>query len=121
VSVGKSGYRVAYAVAEDNLRLSHTVIADSVNPLEIMRSAWRNVAKRVGTTWVEIEVVCSNEAEHRHRIEPRSAPTPVTCHKVVTCDFEPWAGDHIRIDTAGQPIDHSLAALRAMFDAQLGC
>ena len=26
------GYRVAYAVAEDNLKLGRTVVADSVNP-----------------------------------------------------------------------------------------
>jgi predicted kinase len=28
-----AGYRVAYAVAEDNLRIGRTVIADSVNPI----------------------------------------------------------------------------------------
>jgi predicted kinase len=39
LSVGERGYLVAYAVAEDNLRLGHTVIADSVNPLEITRTA----------------------------------------------------------------------------------
>ena len=31
---GPKGYVVAYAVAEDNLRLGRTVIADSVNPIE---------------------------------------------------------------------------------------
>ena len=46
VSVVAHGYRVGYAVAEDNLRLGHTVVADSVNPLEITREAWRDVAKR---------------------------------------------------------------------------
>ena len=32
---GPEGYMVAYVVAEDNLRLGHTVIADSVNPVEV--------------------------------------------------------------------------------------
>jgi predicted kinase len=31
-SLNDMGYRVGYAVAEDNLRLGRTVIADSVNP-----------------------------------------------------------------------------------------
>ncbi len=32
-----AGYRIAHSVAEDNLRLGNTVIADSVNPLTITR------------------------------------------------------------------------------------
>jgi predicted kinase len=31
------GYRVAYAVAEENLGLGRTVIADSVNPIQLTR------------------------------------------------------------------------------------
>src|SRR5260370_31363497 len=38
------GYVVAYRVAEENLSLGHTVIADSVNPIEITRDAWLGVA-----------------------------------------------------------------------------
>jgi predicted kinase len=102
LSVGERGYLVAYAVAEDNLRLGHTVIADSVNPLEITRTAWRNVAQRAGVNSVEIEVVCSDQAEHRHRVETRVAPVQVTWQEVVERNFEPWIGEHIRINTAGQ-------------------
>jgi predicted kinase len=113
-SVGEGGYCVAYAVADDNLRLGHTVIADSVNPVQITRSAWLNVVKRVGVASVEIEVICSDRVEHRHRVETRSAIVPVTWHEVVTRDYEPWIGEHIRIDTSGQTIDQSLAALWEM-------
>jgi predicted kinase len=113
-SVGERGYGVAYAVAEDNLRLGHAVIADSVNPLQVTRSAWLNVAKRVGVQSVEIEVICSDQVEHRHRVETRSAIVPVTWQEVVTRDYEPWIGEHLRIDTSGQTIDQSLAALWEM-------
>ena len=59
---GPEGYVVAYAVAEDNLRLGHTVIADSVNPVEATLSiAWRQVALRAGKRCIEIEIVCSDE------------------------------------------------------------
>ncbi len=119
LSVGERGYLVAYAVAEDNLRLGHTVIADSVNPLKITRTAWRSVAERVGAESVEIEVLCSDRAEHRHRVETRVAPIPVTWQEVVERNFEPWIGEHIRIDTAGQKIEQSLAALRRALAAEL--
>jgi hypothetical protein len=36
-----AGYRIAYALAADNLRIGHTVIADSVNPIFLTRAAWR--------------------------------------------------------------------------------
>ena len=38
------GYMAACRVAADNLRLGCDVVADSVNPLDITRSAWREVA-----------------------------------------------------------------------------
>jgi predicted kinase len=118
-SLGERGYLVAYAVAEDNLRLGRTVIADSVNPLEITRTAWRNVAARAGVNAVEIEVVCSDPAEHRLRVETRGALIPVTWQEVVDRDFERWSGDHILIDTAGQEIEASFTALRRALPAGL--
>jgi predicted kinase len=109
--VGEEGYRVAYAVARDNLRLGRTVIADSVNPLEITREAWRNVAAGAGVEAVEIEVICSDRAEHRRRVESRVALIRVTWQEVEERDFDPWTGDHIRIDTAGCDLEQSLAVL----------
>jgi len=75
--VGGAGYMAAYAVAESNLRLGRTVIADCVNPLAITREAWRRVAANSGAGIVEIEVICSDRAEHRRRVETRTpAPDP---------------------------------------------
>jgi predicted kinase len=118
-AVGAAGYRVAYAVAEDNLRLGGTVVADSVNPLEITRRAWRFVAERARVHAVEIEMRCSDEAEHRRRVETRTTLIPVTWQKVNERDYEPWIGDHIRIDTAGQQIEQSFAALLKALRARL--
>jgi predicted kinase len=58
--LGEAGYRVGYAVAEDNLRLGRIVVADSVNPLRVTRDAWRNAAKRSGAAYVEVLAVCSD-------------------------------------------------------------
>ncbi len=112
---GPEGYEVAYAVAEDNLGLGHTVVADSVNPIEVTRAAWRDVAKRAGTRYVEIEVVCSDELEHRRRVETRAAD--ISGHQLPTwqevCDreYEPWEAG-IVIDTARQSIETCISGLR---------
>ncbi len=112
---GPEGYVVAYAVAEDNLRLGHTVIADSVNPVEETRSAWREVARRAGKQHIEIEIVCSDREEHRSRVESRVAD--IAGHQLPTwrqvCDreHESWQPD-IVVDTTGRNINVSVAELR---------
>ena len=68
---GPEGYLAARDVAEDNLRLGHTVIVDSVNPLEVTRTYWRETAGNMAVELVEIEVVCTDEREHRRRVESR--------------------------------------------------
>ena len=117
MSVGEAGYRVGYAVAEDNLRLGRIVLADSVNPLRITRDAWRNAAKHSGAVFIEVLVVCSDQAEHRRRVETRKTDVVagglVTWQDVLTREFEPWDQEHVVIDTAGQTVEKSFAALQA--------
>jgi predicted kinase len=108
--VEDQGYRVAYAVAEDNLRLGMTVIADSVNPLAITRTAWRSVAERSGVRAVEIEVRCSDAAEHRTRVEERGWPA---WQAVVDREYESWGDGVISIETARRSVAECLAELRA--------
>src|SRR5206468_67068 len=75
---GPEGYLIAYAVAADNLSLGRDVIADSVNPLAITRNAWRDVAERCNSGFVEIEVTCFDAAVHRSRVEARSTDIPIS-------------------------------------------
>lgn len=67
------GYAVAYALAADHLHLGMVVVADCVNPLEVTRDAWAAVAAEVGCPLLNIEVVRSDPAEHRRRVEARRA------------------------------------------------
>ncbi len=112
---GPEGYVAACAIAEDNLRLSRTVIADSVNPVESARAAWRNVPQRAGKRCIEIEIDCSDQAEHQRRGETRIAD--ITGHRLPTwqeiCarEYEPWEAS-IVIDTEGQHIEASVSAIR---------
>ncbi|WP_193181711.1 AAA family ATPase [Nisaea sediminum] len=99
-----SGYCIAYALAADNLRLGHSVIADSVNPIEITRSAWRDVAKQVDTDFIEIEIFCSSPDTHRRRVEERwrahdGSGVP-DWEAVRNRHYEPWDSATVRIDTA---------------------
>ena len=116
---GPEGYVVAYAIAEDNLRLGRTVIADSVNLVAATRAAWRNVAQLAGERCIEIEIVCSDPAEHRCRVESRKADIVghqlPTWQQVCARECEPWDAS-IVIDTAGQHLEASVSALRARLD-----
>ena len=110
------GYRVAYAIAEDNLRLGRTVIADSVNPIRLSRDAWIAVAHRAHARAVEVEVICSDPQLHRQRVETRSVDirglTPPTWEQVISREYEPWEREHIVIDTAGRSVGESVEELR---------
>jgi predicted kinase len=113
--VGASGYAIANALAEANLKLGAVVIADCVNPVAVSRQGWRDVAARTSAPLIEIEIVCSVPLEHRRRVENRSPEIaghvlPIW-EEVVAHPFEPWTGDHLVLDTAMISVDD--AAQRA--------
>jgi len=121
VSLNDTGYRVGYAIAEDNLRLGHIVIADSVNPLPVTRDAWLDVANRTHVTAAEVQVECSDDREHRRRVDQRLEDAPglngPTWEDVVSRDYRTWDREHIVIDTAGRTVEQSVAMLRAALPA----
>ena len=67
LAVGPTGYIIANALAADNLMLDRTVVADCVNPVQASRNGWRETAFRCAARLVEIEIICSDLAEHRRR------------------------------------------------------
>ena len=120
--LGAAGYVVGYGVAADNLALGRTVVADAVNPRANIRAAWRDVARRAAVAVVEVEVVCSDAAEHRRRVESRSADIPglelPTWDEVQARAYERWDGDHLVIDTARQPVEQAVTALHSFLLAR---
>jgi predicted kinase len=112
-----AGYRAAYAVAEDNLRLGRTVIGDSVNPWMLTRNAWRDTGLRAGARVVEIETICSNLAEHRRRVAAHSNEVPglhlPTWQDVIDRDYHAWDREHVTIDTAGRSVQACIELIRA--------
>jgi len=116
VRVEGEGYRLAYRVAADNLMLGLDVIADSCNPIALTRREWRQVATDAGARCCDIEVVCSDAAEHRARVEQRRSDVPglelPTWQDVLDREYEPWSeGSCVRIDTASRQEGEALAAL----------
>jgi predicted kinase len=111
-----TGYRVAYAIAEDNLRLGRTVIADSVNPIQLTRDAWVAVAHRVQVGAVEVEVICSDAQQYRQRVETRhtdiSGLRLPTWEEIISREYEPWGRKHIVIDTTDRSVAESVEELR---------
>jgi predicted kinase len=121
IRVEGEGYAVAYAVAADNLALGRTVVADCVNPWPLTRAAWRAVAERAGVRAIEVELVCSDETEHRRRIESRVADIEghelPTWKDVVERDYRPWDTPRLVIDTAGLRV---AGAVRVITDVLTG-
>jgi predicted kinase len=119
---GPEGYVMCYRLAEDNLKLGLSVVADTVNPIEFTRSGWRDVAVQCGVPFVEIEVACSNKAEHRARVETRPASFAnfelPTWDDVVNREYEPWDTKHILLDTAGQTPEQSIEALKKALESK---
>lgn len=106
-TVGIAGYAVTYAVAAEHLRLGLDVVVECVNPLAITRDAWAATGRDAGIRTLQVELRCSDPAEHRRRIETRTVSVanlvPPTWHEVLGHEYEPWHLPHLEIDTAAVP------------------
>ncbi len=112
---GGEGYELAHLIASDNLKLGNNVIADSVNPWELTRKAWNEVATSSQANFVNIEVICSDHHEHKIRVASRSVimknTNLPTWEVVLNRDYHSWTEHRILIDTSGKQISESLAEL----------
>lgn len=114
-NVEGEGYRLAYRIAIDNLRIGTSVVADSCNPLELTRREWEQVAREARGRYLNIEVICSDTREHRRRVDARAPDIPGMklpgWHDVENRAYEPWAVERIVVDTAGKSVEESINEL----------
>lgn len=107
---GPEGNEAAYSLATDNLENGISVVADSVNSIEITRSAWRNVAKSTGVEFKKIYITCSNKEEHKKRLIDRTKNSnsirKLSWKDVENREFENWDSAFL-FDTAFEDIDKS--------------
>jgi predicted kinase len=123
IQVEGEGYRLAYRIAADNLRLGLNVVADSCNTIDLTRREWESVAQAEGAEFVNVEVVCSDSAEHRRRVENRSTSVPnlelSTWEQVLAREYHSWSVPRVTIDTAGRPAESSYKELLALLNERL--
>jgi predicted kinase len=117
IDVQGQGYRLAYRVTADNLRLGISVVADSCNPVEPTRRAWERVARDTGALYVNIEVVCSDLREHQKRVETRLSTVPgltlPTWRDVTEREYDDWTVDRVVVDTFGRSEQETVEDLLA--------
>ncbi|EFL91505.1 putative kinase [Candidatus Regiella insecticola LSR1] len=110
--MGSAGYFVAYEIGS-------TVITDSVNPMLLTRNAYRDVALSVGVSFLEIEVICSNQVQHRNQVENRNSDINglnlPDWKAVVSRDYQPWNRNRLILDSAtlsvAQSVEKIIAAI----------
>lgn len=121
--VGAAGYTVANALAADNLALGRVVVADCVNPVAASRTGWRAVAAAAGARLAEIRLVCSDQVEHRRRVEAKrddiEGSIRPTWQDVLAHGIEPWDGaPHLLVDTATTSVAEAVAACAAFVEGR---
>lgn len=116
-NIESEGYQLSHLIAKDNLSAGNDVIADSVNPWDLTRKEWREVALSVGAKFVDVEVICSDKTEHKKRLSTRDVGIknlkPVTWEQVANRDYHEWTTPRLVIDTAEKSVDESVQDLLA--------
>lgn len=102
--LGPVGYAVAYELVREQLELGLDVIVECVNPIALTRDSWLRTAEEARAAILEVEVACSDESEHRRRVETR--PSDIegllkpTWAAVLEREYEPWNRKHLVVDSA---------------------
>lgn len=122
VQIEGEGYRLAYRIAADNLALGLSVVCDSCNPISLTRREWEQVARAQEVEFVNIEVICSDAAEHKSRVRGRVSTIPTLAlpswGEVMQRKYDDWDQERIVIDTAGRAPEQSWAELQAILEIQ---
>jgi predicted kinase len=112
------GYIAAEWVGEEQLTSGRDVVIDAVNDVHIARQGWIDLAARTGARLTFVEVVCSDPAEHRRRIEGRTPDWPgqgdPTWYDVVSRAWEPFSVPRLLVDNLGDPEQHARRVLDAL-------
>lgn len=114
-SLYDEGYKVAFRIAVENLKLGLSVVADSTNPIDVSREAWRQVANEASSQYKEIEVICSDAKLHQKRVENRQSDIEnlilPSWDSVTSRQYDKWKSSPLVIDTAGKSLEQSQSEL----------
>lgn len=80
------------------------MVTDSVNDINLVLDAFRDVAISLEILFIEIQIIFSDKGQHRHRVENRVSDIPGLTvpdrEKVQSRHYERWCREHIQFDTA---------------------
>lgn len=117
LETGVAAYEVVAVLAEHQLQLGLSVIADAVSSGEVARQMWRAAASRAGADLKVLEVICSDETLHRERLGGRDRAIEgfpeLSWDDVVRRreQWEPWAQDRLVLDSTDHANDNLGRAL----------
>ena len=101
---GGAGYYAAAAVARDVLASGGEVLVECVNPLPLTRRLWEETAPALGCRFLAVEIVCSDKAEHRRRVQQRVSDIEglelPDWRAVERRDYASWPEADLHLDTA---------------------
>lgn len=113
---GLAAYLAARDIAREQLGMDRDVVLDAVNGVEEARAMWRELASECDADRYVLEVVCPDPAEHRRRVESRSAATPPlpapTWEEVLHREYMPWHEPTLLLDGRASP-EETLRRVRA--------
>ena len=110
-----AGYYVAAAVARDVLTSGGDVLVECVNPLPLTRRLWEETASALGCRFLAVEIVCSDKAEHRRRVQQRVSDIEglelPDWRAVERRDYAPWPEADLHLDTARLTVTEAARAI----------
>ena len=119
--LGPVGYAVAHSLALEQLQLGLDVIVECVNPLAVTRDGWLGTAATADAALIEVEVICSDQTEHRRRVETRTSDVEglakPTWTEVVERAYEPWTRERLVVDSTTTPPEDAADRIAAKMAA----
>lgn len=101
---GDIGYVVAYGLAHDLLGARQSVIVDAVHGWPEAEVLWTEALRGTGARPCRVQIVCSDSAAHRARVENRKSDLPGLClptwSQVQGRDAIPFDEPDLTLDTA---------------------
>ncbi|MFL6124354.1 AAA family ATPase [Actinophytocola sp.] len=92
--VNPVGYAIAHEIAASSLAAGAHVVIDAVSAVPEARAGWTALAAAAGTPLRVVEVVVTDPAEHRRRVEARRSDLEglvvPTWDQVTALAYEPW-------------------------------
>lgn len=120
--VGPVGYAIAHELAREQLTLGLDVIVECVNPAAATRDPWLDTAAGAGASILEVELRCSDRAEHERRVATRTSDVAglvkPTWSQIGGRDYEPWSRPRLEIDTATASVADAVQVVLARLSAQ---